>query len=68
LHCQARQPVDHCRTGYNRLNGTHCSENGILINDILRKEWGYDGLVMSDWTGTVSSAGTIKAGLDLEMP
>ncbi|RSH88687.1 hypothetical protein EHS25_002914 [Saitozyma podzolica] len=55
-------------TGYNRLNGTHCSENAILLNDILRKEWGYDGLVMSDWTGTVSSAGTIKAGLDLEMP
>ncbi|KAK3699001.1 beta-glucosidase [Vermiconidia calcicola] len=55
-------------TGYNRVNGTHCSENPKLMNDVLRKEWGFDGLVMSDWYGTYSAAESVKAGLDLEMP
>jgi beta-glucosidase len=36
-------------TAYNKVNGTHVSENKTLIDDILRKEWGWDGLVMSDW-------------------
>ncbi|KAJ5633132.1 hypothetical protein N7490_009471 [Penicillium lividum] len=55
-------------TGYNRVNGIHASENSHLLQDILRGEWGYDGLVMSDWRGTYSTAEAIKAGLDLEMP
>jgi beta-glucosidase len=36
-------------TAYNKINGTHVSENKLIITDILRKEWGWDGLVMSDW-------------------
>ena len=55
-------------TAYNRVNGTHASENPRILRDILRKEWGFDGLVMSDWFGTYSTTEAIKAGLDLEMP
>ncbi|KAJ3505186.1 hypothetical protein NMY22_g17672 [Coprinellus aureogranulatus] len=55
-------------TAYNKLNGTHCSENPTLLRDILRKEWGYNGMVMSDWFGTYDVASGINAGLDLEMP
>ncbi|KAI0775382.1 glycoside hydrolase family 3 protein [Irpex lacteus] len=55
-------------TAYNRINGLHASENTWLLDEVLRKEWGWEGLVMSDWTGTFSTAGAIKAGLDLEMP
>ena len=55
-------------TAYNRVNGTHVSESPRLIRDVLRKEWGFDGLVMSDWFGTYSTSEAIKAGLDLEMP
>lgn len=53
---------------YNRLNGTYCCENNTLLTDILRKEWGYNGLVMSDWGATNIRPDGIKAGLDLEMP
>lgn len=55
-------------TAYNRVNGVHVSENKSIINDILRKEWKWNGLVMSDWFGTYSTAEAINAGLDLEMP
>ncbi|EAU30466.1 conserved hypothetical protein [Aspergillus terreus NIH2624] len=55
-------------TAYNKVNGTHVSENKQIITDILRKEWGWDGLVMSDWFGTYSTSEAINAGLDLEMP
>lgn len=55
-------------TSYNKLNGTHCSENMWLMDEVLRKEWGFDGMVMSDWFGTYSVAEAINAGLDLEMP
>jgi beta-glucosidase len=53
---------------YNRLNGTYCSEHPWLLTDLLRGEWGFDGLVMSDWYGTHSAAPSLRAGLDLEMP
>ena len=36
-------------TSYGRVNGTHVAENPHLLTDILRREWGFDGLVMSDW-------------------
>ncbi|KAI0047327.1 glycoside hydrolase family 3 protein [Auriscalpium vulgare] len=55
-------------TAYNRLNGIHASENAWLIDQVLRKEWGYQGMIVSDWTGTYSTVEAIKAGLDLEMP
>lgn len=55
-------------TAYNRLNGLHCSEHRFLLDDVLRKEWNFKGLVVSDWNGTYSSDAAIRAGLDLEMP
>ena len=53
---------------YNRINGIHASEDPKLLRDVLRKEWGWTGLVMSDWWGTYSTTEAINAGLDLEMP
>ncbi|ETW84195.1 glycoside hydrolase family 3 protein [Heterobasidion irregulare TC 32-1] len=55
-------------TAYNRVNGTHASENIHLLRDVLRKEWGFEGLTMSDWFGMYSVDHGINAGLDLEMP
>ncbi|QRV86694.1 glycoside hydrolase family 3 protein [Ceratobasidium sp. AG-Ba] len=55
-------------TAYNRVGGTHVSECKRLLGDVLRKEWGFDGLVMSDWYGTYSVDIALNAGLDLEMP
>ena len=55
-------------SSYNRLNGTYTSENEWLLTQVLRKEWDYDGVVMSDWFGSHSTAPTVNAGLDLEMP
>lgn len=55
-------------SSYNRLNGTFCSENEYLLNKTLRKEWGFDGVVMTDWGGCVSRVKGILNGCDLEMP
>lgn len=55
-------------TSYSKLNGIHVSESKNILQDILRDEWKWDGLVMSDWFGTYSTTGAIQAGLDLEMP
>jgi beta-glucosidase len=55
-------------TGYNRLGGTFCSEHVRLLEEILRREWGFDGVVVSDWGGTHSAGASVRAGLDLEMP
>lgn len=55
-------------SAYNRVNGTHASENARLLTGILREEWGFDGFVVSDWFGTKSGVPSAKAGLDLEMP
>ncbi len=55
-------------SAYNRLGGTHCSQHEWLLTGVLRGEWGFDGLVMSDWFGTHSTAEALLAGLDLEMP
>ena len=53
---------------YNRLNGEYCSENHRLLTQILRKEWGYEGLVVSDWGAVSDRVQGVKAGMDLEMP
>ena len=53
---------------YNRLNGTYCTENGRLLNGILREEWGFDGIVVSDWGAVDARVAGLAAGLDLEMP
>ena len=53
---------------YNRLNGTYCCEHPQLLTSILREEWGFEGVVMSDWFATNSTAAALNAGLDLEMP
>jgi beta-glucosidase len=53
---------------YNRVNGPHASEHEWLLTRVLREEWGFDGLVVSDWFATHSTAEALRAGLDLEMP
>jgi beta-glucosidase len=55
-------------TGYNRVNGTWCAEHKRLLTDILRDEWGFCGLVMTDWWAVGSTVGSVTAGLDLQMP
>ena len=53
---------------YNRINGTYASENPWLLTDVLRKEWGFEGYVMSDWGAVSNRVAGVAAGLDLEMP
>ena len=53
---------------YNKINGEYCCENKWLLTDVLRKEWGFDGLVMTDWGAMHDRVKSLKAGLDLEMP
>ncbi|MBQ9307983.1 MAG: glycoside hydrolase family 3 C-terminal domain-containing protein, partial [Clostridia bacterium] len=53
---------------YNKLNGEYASQHEELLTDILRKEWGFDGYVMSDWGAVSDRVRGVHAGLDLEMP
>lgn len=55
-------------SAYNRIRGTYATENPYILSDILRKEWGFNGYVQSDFWSTRSAAASIHAGLDLEMP
>ena len=55
-------------SSYHRINGVHTFEDPWLNTQLLRNEWGWDGLVMSDWGGTCSTAEALNAGMDLEMP
>jgi len=54
--------------GYNVVNGQHMTQNGYLNNQIARTEWGFDGVIMSDWVATYDGVGAANGGLDLEMP
>ena len=53
---------------YNRVNGEYASQNRWLLTDLLRGEWGFDGVVVSDWGAVVDRVAALAAGLDLEMP
>ncbi|MCD8161075.1 MAG: glycoside hydrolase family 3 C-terminal domain-containing protein [Clostridiales bacterium] len=55
-------------TAYNKVNGDYCSEHPHLLEDILRKEWGYDGVVVSDWGAANDPVRGVEAGFDLRMP
>jgi len=55
-------------SSYNKINGTYAAEHHWLLTEVLRDQWGYDGIVMSDWFGSRTTAPTVNAGLDLEMP
>jgi beta-glucosidase len=55
-------------TSYNPVNGTYASQNDYLINKILKGEWNFKGIVMSDWTSTYDGVAAANGGLDLEMP
>ena len=53
---------------YNLINGEHATQNGFLNNEVLRKDWGFRGILMSDWGATYDGVAAAKNGLDLEMP
>jgi len=55
-------------SAYNKVNGFYASENDFLLKDVLKEEWGFNGLVMSDWGAVHSDLPTFRGGLDLEMP
>lgn len=55
-------------SAYEKVNGRYCAENRYLLDDILKKEFGFKGFVISDWGSTYSTAATVNAGMDLEMP
>jgi len=53
---------------YNLTNGLHMTQNGYLNNDVAKKEWGFSGIMMSDWDATYDAVAAANGGLDLEMP
>jgi beta-glucosidase len=53
---------------YNLINGVHATQNNHLNNEILKKEWAFSGILMSDWVATYDAVGAANGGLDLEMP
>lgn len=55
-------------TSYNRLNGVYTDESHWLLSDVLKGEWGYDGVVVSDWGAVYDPVAAVRAGLDLRMP
>lgn len=57
-----------CRNDCNLINGVYSCENLWLLTDVLRKEWGFDGFVVTDWGAMNERVAALKAGLELEMP
>jgi beta-glucosidase len=55
-------------TSYNLVNGQHMSQHAAINNDIVKKEWGHDGVIMSDWSSTYETLGVANGGIDIEMP
>lgn len=55
-------------TGYNRIDGSFMADHRRLVTEVLRDEWGFDGLVMTDWMASHDTVGSVLAGCDLEMP
>lgn len=73
IYLPAFKAVVHAGAGsimaaYNRFRGVYCCENKYLLTDLLKHEWGFDGVALSDWGGVSSTIPTALAGLDLEMP
>ncbi|KZL85905.1 glycoside hydrolase family 3 protein, partial [Colletotrichum incanum] len=65
---RASCPPECLMTAYNSVNGNHADMDTRVMEDILRRQWGFQGLVMSGWGGTNSTLESILAGTDLEMP
>lgn len=64
-----KEGAPYCVMGaYNKIGGRYCCENERLIDGILRREWGFDGVVVSDWRAVHDRAAALNAGCDLEMP
>lgn len=55
-------------TAYNQVNGTYASANAHVVQDILRSEWGFEGIVVSDWNSLYETEGPLRYGVDIEMP
>lgn len=55
-------------SGYNLVNGVHCTQQNHLVNDVLKRDWGFKGIFMSDWDATYDPLAAAVGGLDLEMP
>ena len=66
--CVREADVDLVMTGYNKVNGITMTEHGPLLTRILKDEWGFDGVALSDWHAARSTVATAVAGLDLAMP
>ncbi len=60
--------IETIMSSYNQVNGTYAAENKYLLNDILKGEWGFDGIVISDWASVRNLVNSFNNGLDLEMP
>ena len=68
FHAVVRSGATGVMTAYNQINGTYASEHPHLIGKILRGEWKFDGLVVSDWNSLYSTEGAFRHGVDIEMP
>jgi beta-glucosidase len=66
-HVRQEQPTT-VMCAYNKVNGTHASEHHWLLTEVLRQEWGFAGMVVSDWGAVSNRVAALAAGLDLEMP